>query len=59
MFENIGDKKKKKKKKMSYRETTQEKCFYILLKTFQSFKFIITSDLNRLELLKYFSKRGK
>ena len=44
---------------MSYRETTQEKCFYILLKTFQSFKFIFTSDLNRLELLKYFLKRGK
>lgn len=58
MFENISDK-KKKKKKMSYREATQEKCFYILLKIFQSFKFIFTSDLNRLELLKYFSKRGK
>ena len=35
---------------MSYRETTQEKCFYMLLNTFQSFKLTFTSDLNRLEL---------
>lgn len=34
---------------MSYGETTQKKCFDMLLNTFQSFKLIFTSDPNRLE----------
>lgn len=44
---------------MRYGETTQEKCFYMLLNTFQSFKLIFTPKLNRLELNFSNSKKKK
>lgn len=64
MFENTGNKEKENRKD-ELKETTQEKCFYKLLNTFQSFKLIFASDLNRLEVnfsnmkKKEKKKRGK